>query len=119
MFNFENWLFSIVDSLQKALAHFYPAGKQELTELKTFKLRKTTISSTLLNFKGTVVNHALPFMHWGSLKIMLTVPLNVKLFCVFIENFFAGLFIFNIKMCIVSKDYNLYDWMEWKIADWN
>ena len=47
---------------------------------------------------------------------MLTVPLNVKLFCVFIENFFAGLFIFNIKLCIVCKDYNLYDWMELKIA---
>ena len=101
MFNFENWLFSIVDSLQKALAHFYPAGKQELTELNTFKLRKTTISSTLLNFKGTVVNHALPFMHWGSLKIMLTVLLNVKLFCVLLKTFLLD-FSFLILKCVLS-----------------
>ena len=49
----------------------------------TFNPRKTTISSILLikkRFKGTVMNQALPFVHGGSLEIMLTVLLKLMYF---------------------------------------
>ena len=54
---------------------------EKITEINTYWVRKTMISSTFLirlGFKGTVVNRALPFLHGRSLKITLTVPLIVS-----------------------------------------
>ena len=58
-------------------------NRQELSELNTFKTRKTTISATLLirkDFKFTILNRVLSFLHEESLKTTLTVPL-ISLIC--------------------------------------
>ena len=44
----------------------------ELSELNTYKPRKTTISSTFLPEKGFMDNWTLTSLHEGSLKITLT-----------------------------------------------
>ena len=49
----------------------------ELTELNSFKRRYFPHYRTDKYFKGTVVNRALPSLHERSLKITLTVPLNI------------------------------------------
>ena len=57
--------------------HFY-CRKENVSDLNTYKPRRTTISSTLFikkGFKGTVVNQALLSLHGGSLEITIPFPL--------------------------------------------
>ena len=52
---------------------------EKLTEINTYRVRKTTVSSTSVSdkgFKGTVVNRALPSLHGGLLEIRLIQSLN-------------------------------------------
>ena len=52
--------------------------KENVSDLNTYKPRRTTISSTLFikkGFKGTVVNQALLSLHGGSLEITIPFPL--------------------------------------------
>ena len=80
MFYFENWLFSIVELLQKWLAH--TAGKhiEKLSESHNFRYRKTpTLSYTLLisqGYKSAFVNGALPSLHVSLL--VSTLSFNLK-----------------------------------------
>ena len=49
-------------------------------ELNSLKKQKHASSSYVFrqSFMGTVVNLALPFLHGGSLEVVLTVPLESK-----------------------------------------
>ena len=49
---------------------------EKLTEINTYRVRKTTVSLSDKGFKGTVVNRALPSLHGGLLEIRLIQSLN-------------------------------------------
>ena len=62
---------------------------EKLTEMKTFRVRKTRVTSTFLfscyGFMGTVVNQALPSFHEELLEITLSVLLigfPIEIMCI-------------------------------------
>ena len=63
----ENWLFSIVVSLQKCIAHFYCSREFEVIRFKHFRKPVSIfhIIDQKMVFKGIVVNPTLPSLHRG------------------------------------------------------
>ena len=63
-------------SARSAQVTFFEKPKMKINSWKEQKHAYLIYTWSDMDFKGTVVNRALPFLHEGSLKITLTVPLN-------------------------------------------
>jgi len=93
VYYFENWLFSVVVSLQRR-AHFY----HRKTWYMNFKPEFLPHYWSDNDFKGTIVNRTLPSLHRESIKITLKVNF-IKIFILFTiaSSFFICLQIVRIS----------------------